>query len=158
MIKEAILALKEKSGSSPYAIAKHMEEKYKSVLPANFRKMLTLQLKNCVARGKLAKVKGSFKLSEAAKKVPAPAKAKKPKTPVAAAPKPKGKLGAEKKKRKAPDSRKSSSSSAALGKPKAAKSGKLGAKKVKKATPAKPKQPKSIKSPAAKRARKVAAA
>jgi histone H1/5 len=49
MIKEALLALKEKNGSSPYAIAKFMEEKFKSVLPANFKKMLNLQLKNQAA-------------------------------------------------------------------------------------------------------------
>ncbi|WCJ32588.1 Histone H1 [Euphorbia peplus] len=64
MIKEALMALKEKNGSSPYAIAKHMEEKHKAVLPANFRKMLGLQLKNSTARGKLMKIKASYKLSE----------------------------------------------------------------------------------------------
>ncbi|KAM1014207.1 hypothetical protein ACFX13_044891 [Malus domestica] len=46
--KEALLAPNKKSGSSPYAIAKH-----KAVLPANFRKRLPLQLKNSAARGKL---------------------------------------------------------------------------------------------------------
>ncbi|KAM1119985.1 hypothetical protein EV2_045238 [Malus domestica] len=51
--KEALLAPNKKSGSSPYAIAKHMEEKHKAVLPANFRKRLPLQLKNSAARGKL---------------------------------------------------------------------------------------------------------
>ncbi|KAK8685787.1 hypothetical protein V6N13_124821 [Hibiscus sabdariffa] len=68
MIKEALLALNEKSGSSPYAIAKYMEEKHKAVLPANFRKILSLQLKNSAARGKLIKVKASYKLSEAGTK------------------------------------------------------------------------------------------
>lgn len=63
MIKEALLALDEKSGSSPYAIAKHMEEKHKAVLPANFRKILSLQLKNSVAKGNLIKIKASYKLS-----------------------------------------------------------------------------------------------
>ncbi|PIA56004.1 hypothetical protein AQUCO_00700371v1 [Aquilegia coerulea] len=38
MIKEAILALKERGGSSPQAIAKYMEEKFKAVLPAISRK------------------------------------------------------------------------------------------------------------------------
>ena len=42
VIKEGILALKEKSGSSPYAIAKHMAEKYRAFLPANFREMLAV--------------------------------------------------------------------------------------------------------------------
>ncbi|GMP26052.1 hypothetical protein CsSME_00002649 [Camellia sinensis var. sinensis] len=46
MIKEALLALNEKSGSSPYAIAKYMEEEHKPVLLENFRKILGLQLKN----------------------------------------------------------------------------------------------------------------
>lgn len=153
MIKEAILALKEKSGSSPYAIAKHMEEKYKSGLPANFRKILTLQLKNCLANGKVVKVKGSFKLSEAGKKttvvkkVATSGKEKKLKAPAAKVSKPKAKPDSEKK-------RKASTPT----KPKAGKSAKTGVKKSKKTTPVKPKQPKSIRSPAAKRARKVIAA
>ncbi|KRX11649.1 Histone H1, partial [Trichinella nelsoni] len=61
------LALNEKGGSSPYAIAKYMEENHKA-LPANFKKTLALQLKNSEARGKLVKVKASYKLSEAGEK------------------------------------------------------------------------------------------
>ncbi|XP_057541645.1 histone H1-like [Amaranthus tricolor] len=68
MMKEAITALNEKGGSSPYAIAKYIENKHKAVLPTNFRKILGLQLKNCVSNGKLIKVKASYKLSEAGKK------------------------------------------------------------------------------------------
>ncbi|TKY70470.1 Histone H1 [Spatholobus suberectus] len=68
MIKEALTALNEKGGSSPYAIAKYMEEKHKAVLPANFKKILGLQLKNQAARGKLVKIRASYKLSETAKK------------------------------------------------------------------------------------------
>ncbi|ESQ50655.1 hypothetical protein EUTSA_v10022882mg [Eutrema salsugineum] len=64
MIKEALITLKEKKGSSPYAIAKKIEEKYKSELPDNFRKTLSLQLKNSVAKGKLVKIRASYKLSE----------------------------------------------------------------------------------------------
>ncbi|KAJ0265401.1 hypothetical protein HA466_0016930 [Hirschfeldia incana] len=64
MIKEALMNLKEKNGSSPYAIAKQIEEKYKPVLPENFRKTLSLQLKNSVAKGKLVKIRASYKLSE----------------------------------------------------------------------------------------------
>ncbi|KAL1191915.1 Histone H1 [Cardamine amara subsp. amara] len=64
MIKEALMALKEKNGSSPYAIAKKIEEKHKSLLPENFRKILSLQLKNSVAKGKLVKIRASYKLSE----------------------------------------------------------------------------------------------
>ncbi|CAL5206939.1 unnamed protein product [Lathyrus oleraceus] len=62
MIKDAIVSLKEKNGSSQYAIAKFIEEKQKQ-LPANFKKLLLQNLKKNVASGKLAKVKGSFKLS-----------------------------------------------------------------------------------------------
>ncbi|KAH9625504.1 hypothetical protein KSS87_002736 [Heliosperma pusillum] len=68
MIKEAITSLNEKGGSSPYAIAKFMEQNHKAVLPANFRKILGPQLKNSVVKGKLIKIKGSFKLSDVAKK------------------------------------------------------------------------------------------
>ncbi|XP_057489869.1 histone H1-like [Actinidia eriantha] len=64
MIKDALMASKEKSGSSPYAIAKFMEQKFSSVLPANFRKILGVQLKNSVAKGKLIKIKASYQLSE----------------------------------------------------------------------------------------------
>ncbi|XP_010263911.1 PREDICTED: histone H1-like [Nelumbo nucifera] len=150
MIKEALLALHEKSGSSPYAIAKYMEEKHKAVLPANFRKILALQLKNCVAKGKLIKIKASFKLSESGKKekvvkgskVAAEKKSKKPKT-ASAAP-------------KAKSVKKSDTTPKKAAKP-AKKVGVKKAKKAKKATPARPKQPKSIKSPAAKKSRKAAA-
>ncbi|KAI5684103.1 hypothetical protein M9H77_05331 [Catharanthus roseus] len=109
MIKDALLALNEKGGSSPYAIAKFMEEKHKAVLPGNFRKILGLQLKNSAAKGKLIKIKASYKLSEANKIAPTKP-AKKP------------------------------------------------AQTKKRAAPAKAKQPKSIKSPAAKKAKKAAAA
>ena len=64
MIKEALMNLKEKNGSSPSAIAKQIEEKYKPLLPENFRKTLSLQLKNSVAKGKLVKIRASYKLSE----------------------------------------------------------------------------------------------
>lgn len=64
MIKEALMNLKEKNGSSPYAIARQIEEKYKPLLPENFRKTLSLQLKNSVAKGKLVKIRASYKLSE----------------------------------------------------------------------------------------------
>nr|DAD40447.1 TPA_asm: hypothetical protein HUJ06_014770 [Nelumbo nucifera] len=149
MIKEALLALHEKSGSSPYAIAKHMEEKHKAVLPANFRKILALQLKNCVVKGKLIKIKASFKLSESGKKENAQkafkgakvATGKKPAQPKAAAAARKGKPV------KKPATPKKATKTVK----------KVGPKKAKKATPAKPKQPKSIKSPAAKKSRKATA-
>ncbi|KAL8476440.1 hypothetical protein ACS0TY_028928 [Phlomoides rotata] len=156
MIKEALTALKEKSGSSPYAIAKYMEDKHKAVLPANFRKILGLQLKNSATKGKLIKIKASYKLSETGKKdivtVGKPA-AKKTATAVkktaAAAPTKKPKTAA-----KAPTAAAGTKRKAEVGKKKVA------AKKVvkKAATPAKAKQPKSIKSPVAKRAKRATAA
>ena len=127
MIKEALLALNEKSGSSPYAIAKHMDEQHKAVLPANFRKTLALQLKNSAARGKLIKIRASYKLSEAGQKEKSA-----PKTAAVAKPK------SEKK-------------------TKTTSSGKKPGRKNKKSAAAKPKQPKSIKSSAAKKSMKSAA-
>ncbi|KAF8662188.1 hypothetical protein HU200_056385 [Digitaria exilis] len=79
MIKEAILAQDGgKVGASPYAIAKHMGEKHRDVLPANYRKVLAVQLRNFAAKGRLVKVKASFKLAAAEEKKAAAAKAKKP--------------------------------------------------------------------------------
>ncbi|PRQ47438.1 putative histone H5 [Rosa chinensis] len=141
MIKEALLALNEKSGSSPYAIAKYMEEKHKAVLPANFKKTLALQLKNSEARGKLVKVKASYKLSEAGKKDKSASK----RTTRASKPK------EEEEKIKTKTKTKTKVSAA----PKVTK--KKPAKKNKKSSAAKPKQPKSIKSPAAKKPKKAAA-
>lgn len=96
MIKDAILSHDEKTGLSPYAIAKHMEEKHKAVLPANYKKVLAVQLKNFAAKGKLVKVRASFKLSEAGKqdnnksrKRPQRSKASSGNRKKAAAPKPK---------------------------------------------------------------------
>uniref|UniRef100_A0A453CL62 H15 domain-containing protein n=1 Tax=Aegilops tauschii subsp. strangulata TaxID=200361 RepID=A0A453CL62_AEGTS len=68
MIKEAIAALKDRTGSSSVAIAKYIEEKHGKSLPANFKKMLSVQLRASAAKGKLVKVKASYKLSDAAKK------------------------------------------------------------------------------------------
>ncbi len=146
MIKEALLALNEKSGSSPYAIAKYMEEKHKDELPVNYKKILGLQLKNSAARGKLIKIKASYKLSESGKKdkVAATTKPAKPTT--------------EKKTRQT----RASTTARAAKKPEPVKKAvkkptkKVVPKKTKKTTPAKPK---SIKSTAAKtkRAKKATA-
>lgn len=131
------MALKEKSGSSPYAIGKYMEEKHKAVLPANFKKILALQLKNSEARGKLIKVRASYKLSEAGKKEKSTGKT----TQVA---KPKTE---ENKKKKTTTKTKTTASA-----PKAPK--KKPAKKTKKSTPAKPR---SLKSPTARKPKKAVA-
>jgi histone H1/5 len=68
MVKAAILALKDRNGSSVPAIAKYLAANYK--LPDNFKKILSTQLKNLVKSGKLLKVKASYKLGEALKKAP----------------------------------------------------------------------------------------
>lgn len=140
MITEALTALQEKSGSSPYAIAKYMEEKHKDELPANFRKILAVQLKHFAAKGNLIKIRASYKLSGAVaaaggktkKEIKTNAKAPRKTRSVTAA----AKIKAE-----------SAAAAAAPPPP----------KKAKRSAAAKPKQPKSIKSPAAKKAKKATA-
>ncbi|KAH9287771.1 hypothetical protein KI387_031888, partial [Taxus chinensis] len=97
MITEAITALKDRTGSSNYAIAHYIDGKYKSHLPANYKKLLTVQLRNLAKSGKLSKVKASFKLPATAQLQKKPAKAVEPKVakpaaqlkkPVSAKPKP----------------------------------------------------------------------
>jgi|TARA_B110000003_G_scaffold183474_1_gene182500 histone H1/5 len=116
MVKAAILALKDRNGSSVPAIAKYLAANYK--LPDNFKKILSTQLKNLVKSGKLLKVKASYKLGEALKKAP-----KKPKKKAA----PKKKKAAKKPKKKAVKKPKKAAK-------KAAKKPKKAAKKPKKAT------------------------
>ncbi|XP_071704006.1 histone H1.2-like [Rutidosis leptorrhynchoides] len=143
MVKEAIFALKERTGSSQYAIAKHIEDHQKD-LPPNFKKMLLVQLKKLVAAGKLVKVKNSFKLGTGA--------AEKPEKPVAEKPK---KALAEKK--KAPATAAAKKAPAAVKKSaKKVKTPVKAKKPVKKTVTAK--KPKSIKSPAKKVAPKKKAA
>ncbi|KAF5455329.1 hypothetical protein F2P56_024919, partial [Juglans regia] len=67
MISEAILTLKDRTGSSQQAIAKFAEEKYKKVLPPNFKKVLSVQLKRFVKSERLVKIKNSFKVSSTEK-------------------------------------------------------------------------------------------
>lgn len=55
LIKEAILSLKERGGSSPAAIKKVIGQKHPS-LPAGWEKVTALQLKRLTAAGKLVKV------------------------------------------------------------------------------------------------------
>lgn len=140
MIKEAITALNDNTGSSPYAIAKFMEEHHKDELPANYKKVLATQLKNFTAKGKLVKIRASFKLKEAevSKKNKKPMTKEISKIPTKARSKRKAPtvMSAETKKKNARQSR---------------------AKKAKKAALRKPKQPKSIKSGASKKANKAVA-
>ncbi|CAI8603316.1 unnamed protein product [Vicia faba] len=90
MITEAITSLKERTGSSQYAITKFIEEKHKD-LPPTYRKLVLLQLKKSVASGNLFKVKNSFKIAPSvAKTAPAKTAAKatvKPKAKAAVKPK-----------------------------------------------------------------------
>lgn len=55
IVKAAIVALKERSGSSLPAIKKYVAENYKT-LPTGWEKVLSLQLKRLAAAGKLVKV------------------------------------------------------------------------------------------------------
>ena len=118
MVKAAILALKDRNGSSVPAIAKYLGSNFK--LPGNFKKILSTQLKNLVKSGKLLKVKASYKLGEALKKAP-----KKPKKKAA----PKKKKAKKAKKAKKPKAKKAPKKKAA--KKKAAPK-KKAAKKAKK--------------------------
>ncbi|ESW17170.1 hypothetical protein PHAVU_007G216900 [Phaseolus vulgaris] len=70
MIADAITSLKERTGSSQPAIAKFVEDKHSKVLPPNFRKLLSVQLKSLVKSEKLYKVKNSYKLSSTQTKNP----------------------------------------------------------------------------------------
>ncbi|PKA52372.1 Histone H1.2 [Apostasia shenzhenica] len=70
MVGEAITSLKERTGSSQYAIAKFIEDKHGNKLPPNFRKMLLVQLRKLSASGKLTKVKHSFKFPSAPRTSP----------------------------------------------------------------------------------------
>ncbi|KAI3855395.1 hypothetical protein MKX03_025353 [Papaver bracteatum] len=160
MIKEAILALKERSGSSPIAIAKYMEEKHSKILPENYKKLLAVQLKKCVASEKLIKVKASFKLSDAAKKeVKAAPKAvaekKKPETKPKAAVVPKAKAGKKPASTAAPTKKKAATAvakKAGVKKPAAAVAKKAGLKKKPASVVAKKA---GLKKPAAVAAKKV---
>ncbi|KAG0455041.1 hypothetical protein HPP92_024333 [Vanilla planifolia] len=89
MIGEAINSLKERTGSSQYAITKFIEDKHKKNLPTNFKKLLLVQLRKHTASGKLTKVKNSYKLpsSSASTKTVATSKPAKPKAKAVVKPK-----------------------------------------------------------------------
>lgn len=134
MIKEALLALKDKSGSSPRAIAKYIEEKHQAVLPANFKKMLGVQLKNSAAKGKLIKIRASYMLAEG---VATKGKARvKEKVPIIIMEKTRSATAVSLKKAEVPV--------------------KASMKKTKVSSSGKPKQLKSIRTPLARKARKKA--
>ncbi|KAM0884992.1 hypothetical protein ACQ4PT_030632 [Festuca glaucescens] len=130
MIKEAIMA-DGKAEASTYAIAKRVGERHGDALPGNYRKVLAVQLRNFAAKGRLVRVKASFRL--------APAEEKK----------------ASKKTRGTATKKAASNSKKAAPAPVPAR-----AKRAKKAAPPakpKPKQPKSIRAGAARKANKASA-
>lgn len=94
MCVDAIVSLKEPTGSPQTAISNFICEKYKSHLPPNFEKLLSAQLKRLVKQKKLVKAGTSYKLPDVVKKsapkapkatkvtkAPKPKKAKTPKAP-----------------------------------------------------------------------------
>jgi histone H1/5 len=129
MIKEAIMA-EGKAEASTYAIAKRVGERHGEALPGNYRKVLAVQLRNFAAKGRLVRVKASFRL--------APAEEKKT-------------LASAKKRRGTATTKKAASKKAAPA-PAPARP-----KRAKKAAKPKPKQPKSIRTGAARKANKASA-
>ncbi|XP_059632410.1 histone H1-like [Cornus florida] len=152
MIKEAIVALKERSGSSQIAIAKFIEQKQKN-LPPNFKKLLLVQLKKLVAGGKITKVKNSFKLSVAEKPKAAAATAVKKAAPTKKAVPAKSKTGASVKPKAATPSKakKVAAKPKAVAKPKTVAKPKKAAKTAAVTTPGK----KKVATPAAVKVKKV---
>nr|ACU21349.1 unknown [Glycine max] len=157
MIAEAIASLKERTGSSQYAMTKYIEGKHKE-LPATYKKLVLVHLKKSVAAGKLVKVKNSFKLAPTK---PAPVKAAAPKKPTKAATKPASKPKAATPKKKAvakPKAKAAATTAKPKSKPAKVAAKKVAAKPAKKKTPVKAvkkpksvvKKPKSVKSPAKK--------
>ncbi|XWS46591.1 hypothetical protein CRYUN_Cryun14cG0081500 [Craigia yunnanensis] len=67
MICEAISTLKDRTGSSHPEIAKFIEDRHNKMLPRNFKKLLSVQLKKFVKSEKLVKVKNFCKISSTEK-------------------------------------------------------------------------------------------
>eukprot|EP00568_Trieres_chinensis_P001386 CAMPEP_0183290536 /NCGR_PEP_ID=MMETSP0160_2-20130417/171_1 /TAXON_ID=2839 ORGANISM="Odontella Sinensis, Strain Grunow 1884" /NCGR_SAMPLE_ID=MMETSP0160_2 /ASSEMBLY_ACC=CAM_ASM_000250 /LENGTH=86 /DNA_ID=CAMNT_0025451157 /DNA_START=63 /DNA_END=319 /DNA_ORIENTATION=+ len=78
VIKECLLALKDRTGSSVYAINKWIESEKKSPIKKHVMKAA---LKSGVEKGILIQVKNSYKLSPEAKKPPKKAAPKKKAVP-----------------------------------------------------------------------------
>jgi len=96
LIKEAILALKDRTGSSVPAITKWIETEKKAPVPA--KHVMKAALKKGVADGTLVQVKNSYKVSAEAKKAMKPKKPKKKAAPKKKKAAPKKKKTAAKKK------------------------------------------------------------
>nr|XP_027127462.1 histone H1-like [Coffea arabica] len=65
MISEAITSLKDRHGSSQPAIAKFVERKYPELLPPNFKKLLSIQLKKFIQPEATATRRAAAKKSNA---------------------------------------------------------------------------------------------
>ena len=149
MIKAAILALKERSGSSRQAIEKYIKANYKVGEVGSHLKMA---LKRGAASGKLVHTKGvgasgSFKLPKEEKKEKKPKKPAAKKRPAAKPKKPAAKKPAKKPAAKKPAAKKPAAKKAAAKKP-AAKA------PAKKPAAKKPAAKKLAKKPAAKKTAK----
>ena len=136
MIKAAIAALKERSGSSRQAILKYVQSNYKVSDGANTH--VKLALKRGVASGALKQVKGtgasgSFKVAEKAKPAKKPAAAKKTATKKATPKKKTTKAAAKKPAaKKTPKKKKAATKKPAAKKPAPKKTKKVVKKKAKK--------------------------
>lgn len=148
MVTTAIAALKERSGSSTQAIKKYIMANY-PVNPSIVKSRVKMVIKNNVANGTFIQVtgtgaSGSFKLSEKAKKKPAPKKptkkptAKKPTAKKTPTKKPAKKSTPKKKPAKKPAAKKTTGKKAGKT-PK--KNAKKPTKKPAKKTPSKKKAP-----------------
>ncbi|KAK9865253.1 hypothetical protein WJX84_009966 [Apatococcus fuscideae] len=73
LVKEAIVSLKDRNGSSQQAIRKFVGDKHPH-LPQGWEKTLSLQLKRLAEGGKLNKVKASYKLGDSLKTAAKPKK------------------------------------------------------------------------------------
>ncbi|KAG7387389.1 hypothetical protein PHYPSEUDO_014152 [Phytophthora pseudosyringae] len=157
LIKEAVISLKERSGSSRHAIDKYVAAKK----GAGYSKSrLNIALKRGVETGKLVPVKGSFKLAADEKKVAkkpvakkAAALAKKPATKTAKKPAAKKTAAKPAKNAKKPAAKTAKKSAAKASKKVSAKKPKTTKKKVVKKSAAKKK---AVKKSAAKKTTKTA--
>ncbi|GKY94440.1 hypothetical protein MPSEU_000409800 [Mayamaea pseudoterrestris] len=148
LVKEAILALKDRTGSSNFAISKYIEMEKKVEIKKH---ILKAALKKGVADGVLVPNKNSYKLSADAKKAKPAAPKKATETLKKAAPKKKAPAAAEKK----TTVKKSTTATKKATAPKAAKTviAKSAAKKPALAKKASAKKPAAKKATVAKKAK-----
>ena len=70
LVKEAILALDERKGSSPYAIVKYLDTTYKAIGEEKLKLQVKHSLKRMQDKGVVARVKNSYKLTPKGKVSP----------------------------------------------------------------------------------------